>query len=530
MQRLAAAADVLLPTLSAPACLQLMGAAAALGRPPPPRLLSAMLQHVSDLRWTPADAASGAALLAAMRVRPPAALLASWFSTMTAAAAHEQQLPPVMLTRVLWACCQWRLQPPAAWLHAVLVGLPGRLVVLHRAMSPATLSAFCHCLWQLGVEPSPAFVSAVVAYAQSSILLAGRDDESNCCWDAESLSVLCLCLSLWGYHSSSQGGGAAAALWRAAVTKQAALLLPEADAASLLRLGMYLSGARYIDDEEDNEDEDDAWQEPFVRRALQLLPDARKDEDDIDGVDNNYNNDDDDDAPMHVGALSLLYAGVLDALPVVSPALLEGMLMAARADAAAATTTTNTRPLLLLKPWDLLVLCTAAMELSATTAAAAEDEDEDARPLRPAAAAQLRAVAALHKETACELLATAAARCDSGTPSAVIAAVPVAAASLGMDAALATAVQLEDMLRDAHAAALSREAGLSAAIALARESGATVLPFAATDGLHELAAEEGLQAAADYMVDARRAALLRRYRMHCGVLRPAWLAQALIHY
>jgi hypothetical protein len=496
-----AAADALLDTFAARNCLELLAVAAAAGHMPSAAQATAVLQHLEqspDARLSPSEVAGGCRLLAALGIRPSAGLLERWFSSTQAAA---ERMAAVHVQQMLWACCAWQVLPPSDWLHAVLAGLTpaGRL----SACSPATLAGICRCLWQLGVQPAPGVVAAIVAAAQQR--LAHVQDAAASALEAESLSVLCYCLSMWGHEGTPA--------WRAAVAHAATALLPVADGPSLLRLGVCLSDAAASegsndegDDEQQQQSEAElqAWQQALLEAVVGLLPASEQ------------------EAQLGVGQASgsgsyvqllppwglVILCRCLEHVPVSSLRVMQALAAAVQAEAA----------LERLSTWDIMCLLPhhlELLELLQEQAAAASG------PMAPLMLRQLQQQAQAVQEAAQSLVKVAYQQRD-GAPAAALQMLPVMAEGFGIDMPRQSAANLEASIQDAQA----RERQLQTALLLQLEGG-DALPDSVLAGFAELSRAESMQLVALYGNNPPSAAFARRMTWLGGAVSEGWVCAGL---
>jgi hypothetical protein len=489
--RVLAAADALLDTFSGRGCLELLAAAAAAGRMSSQAQTTAILQHLVPLKLSPSEVAGGCRLLAALSIRPPVELLAHWFDITQAAA---ERLTPAHVQQLLWSCCVWQVLPPSDWLDAVLRALApaGRL----SGCTPATAAGICRSLWQLGVQPAPGFVAAVVAAAQHAMTTLQQQGSSSLAYDAESLSVLCHCLLMWRHESTPA--------WQAAVKQHAAAAMPTADGPSLLRLGIFLTSLASRQQDERQQDErqqqqqeeglDDEgllpWQQAFVEAASGLLP-ADQQEAQLGAV----------QAAGGAGLLQLVPAwglvilgGCLDGMPSSSLPLLRALTSAVQAEAG----------LERLTAWDLTTLLPALLELGVMLEQQAE---ETQGPMASLLVRQLeQEVAALSASG--QALVKQAYQERGGAPSVALMMIPALAEALGMDMPAQSTANLEASV----AAAQAREQALQQALRLQQQDGPAV-PDHLLQGLDELSPHDGEQLQAAYADNPVAAAVTRRMQL-----------------
>jgi hypothetical protein len=496
-----AATDALLDTFSGRSCLELLSAAATAGQLPSPSLTTALLQHLVPLRLSPEDVASGMRLLASMAIRPNPELLAHWFDITEAAA---DRLLPQQLQQILWACCRWQLQPPEQWLFVVLKGLvpSGRLGLA----SPATAAGICSCLWQMGVQPAPGVVTAIVDAAQHAMLSAAQQQHQQGgahWWDAESLSVLCFCLYIWQHPVSPT--------WKAAVAAQAAVVLPAADGPSLLRLGMYLTQVFEVDPEQSELAE---WQQQLLQAVEQQLPVSDASGEIVIGSSSSTNVRQDGQR-IPAECLAVLQLAVLQQQPDIPASLQERFVAAVTAAAAAEQLTT----------WDVMALIAALHSLEVYVAneaaeeAAAAAEDSPLVQMRVGQRYQAR-MAAIHSD-ALELIKVAY-QLREGAPAQTLATLPVAAEQFEIEIPEQSLCNLQQSMQAAEA----REQQLKQALLLLQQ-GSQEIPASLLKGLDELGPEDGVSGAAMYADSVDNAAFWHRCRRLGLAVSDNWVLQGM---
>jgi hypothetical protein len=526
MSNFFAAADVLLDTFSARNCLELLSASASAGQMPPQQLTVAVLQHLTPLKLTAEEASSGLRLLASLKIRPSPELLAKWFAVTESAA---DVLQPHLVLHVLWACCQWQLLPPSQWVHAVVKGLtaPGRL----SNCSAATVAGLCLCLWQIGVHPSSGFTAAVVKAAEHGITSEphqqqdwGGDHGSGSSssrtngwqmygqqqqapghlgcqhWDAESLSVLCFCLSMWNVAASPS--------WKAAAAAHAAEVMPGADGPSLIRMGVYLSKLFAAD--RAGEEEELPWQQGLRHSVVRLLSHSSSAPDRQEVVpvpaDSNTQNSVGPARGLPVYGLVLLYTGLMDHQPYVDVELLQLLIEAVKSAVQQEQVTM----------WDVLVVLPAIEELCMALAQAdlAGQINGMQQLLR------LQQVKFLQMDA--EKLIEAACRLRDRAPAVVIQQLPLVAESLG----LKIPSEVQQQLDKALAVAQAREEQLGKAL-MVLASGGAAIPSTLVEQLDDVLASEGAEALQHYLQNPLMAMTMSRWRRIGVDVNDSWVVKAL---
>jgi hypothetical protein len=517
MSSFLAAADALLDTLSGRNCLELLAATAAAGQLPSSRLTTALLQHLTPFKLSPADVAAGCRLLAALGIRPSGELLLHWFEITEAVA---DQMQPQAVVQVLWACCVWRVQPPANWLHAVLKGLTpaGRL----SRCSAATLAGLCRCLWQLGVQPAPGVVAAVAAAAEhtmtgvqepSSSSSGGwqyyqhgqqqQQEQHGAAMDAESFSVLCYSLFMW------QHAGTPA--WRVAVADCATALMAVAGGPSVLRLGMYLA---YLHEESEGEAGGSAaqeepllpWQQAFLQAVPLLLPSGSTSggQEVLLTVDGQSGSAAAAVVPqIPVWALPLA-SQILQSIPESSTPVLRGIVAAVGAAVEQEA----------LTAWDAINGVSAYFELIAVLQQTASSATG---PLGGLQAGKLMQEAeAVH--AAAKGLLKYAYQHREGAPADVLATIPLLAAQLDVEMPQQSRLNLQA----AEEAARAREQQLQEALLL-QERGGPAVPEDLLQGLAELGPQDSAEVVAMYAAGPLQTALARRVYWLGGAVSDEWV-------
>lgn len=132
---------------------------------------------------TGSEAAAVLHAVARLRLQPPPA----WMAALLAGSQRQlSSLSFQQLAVMVWACGALRCRPPVAWMHAALGQLAAQLQG-SQPLPPASLSMTVWGLSQLGFQPSQpaahALLAAVEALAQDLRWVAwGGAAHQGCCW------------------------------------------------------------------------------------------------------------------------------------------------------------------------------------------------------------------------------------------------------------------------------------------------------------------------------------------------------------
>jgi len=229
-------------------------------------------------------------------------------------------------------------------------------------------------------------------------------------WDAESLSVLCFCLSMWNVPATQS--------WKAAVAAQSPEVLPQADGPSIIRLGLYLS--KLFAGDSEGEQEQLPWQLALRLATVRLMSHGGE------ALDSQQLVPPSTDSTMASSvssttrgmpgyALALLYTGIMHHQPFVDDELLQLLVTAVKSAVEQRQVTM----------WDVFVVLPAIEELCMALA-----QSDPACKTNMEQLLHLQQIQFLRMDA--EKLIQDACRLRGRAPAVVIQQLPAVASSLGL--------------------------------------------------------------------------------------------------